>query len=153
MKHESGVNFHMIMKKGDSVLVSGFSFIDTDEQMQAVHTEDDDTMLYHVITVGGDTTQGNIESYFSMFTQITVVKSLSHTSKQSVSGSGFRSTVCVFGLMWVSHLANTSCDHYITSRQSSQLSRKRNPNYIVQVEILADRLSVEESVSLFKIQD
>ena len=60
MKHESGADFHMIMNKGDSVLVSGFSFVGTDAQMQALQTEAGDAMIHHVVTVGGDTTQGGL---------------------------------------------------------------------------------------------
>ena len=98
MKHESGADFHMVMNKGDSVLVSGFSFIGTDEQMQVVQAEADDAMLHHVITVGGDTTQGGIEGYSAIFAQLTAVKTFApHSETISVisdAGSGFKSMAC-----------------------------------------------------------
>ena len=58
MKKETGSDFHMVMSKGDSVLVSGFSFIGTDAQMESVRAEAGDAMLHHVVTISGDTTQG-----------------------------------------------------------------------------------------------
>ena len=49
----------MVMNKGDSVLVSGFSYIGTDEEMKSVQAQEGDAMIHHVVvTIGGDTTQG-----------------------------------------------------------------------------------------------
>ena len=59
MKKETGSDFHMVMSKGDSVLVSGFSYVGTDAEMQSVHAGDGDKLLHHVVTISGDTTQGN----------------------------------------------------------------------------------------------
>ena len=108
MKNETGSDFHMVMTKGDSVLVSGFSFIGTEEQMQAVHAQEGDAMLHHVVTVSGDTTQGGIEGYAAIFEQISAVHRFAPEAKTisiiSDAGSGFKSTACAFGLMWASHL-------------------------------------------------
>ena len=60
----------MVMNKGDSVLVSGFSFIGTDDQMQQVRANHGDAMLHHVVTVGGDTTQGGAEGHTAIFAQL-----------------------------------------------------------------------------------
>ena len=108
MKSETGGDFHMVMGKGDSVLVSGFSFIGTEEQMRKIHAERGDAMLHHVVTVGGDTTQGGAEGYAAIFAQLAAVKKFAPDAKSisivSDAGSGFKSTACAFGLFWASHL-------------------------------------------------
>lgn len=63
MKKETGSDFHMVMNKGDSVLVSGFSYIGTDEEMELVQAQEGDAMIHHVVTIGGDTTQGMTHAY------------------------------------------------------------------------------------------
>ena len=108
MKRESGSDFHMVMNKGDSVLVSGFSYVGTDEQMEAVRADAGDAMLHHVVTVSGDTTQGGVEGYAALFAQISAVSRFAPHAKTisviSDAGSGFKSTACAFGLMWAGHL-------------------------------------------------
>ena len=108
MKKEGSNDFHMVMNKGDSVLVSGFSFIGTEEQMAAVHAETGDSMLHHVVTISGDTTQGGVEGYAAIFAQLSAVQKFAPQAKTisiiSDAGSGFKSTACAFGLMWASHL-------------------------------------------------
>ena len=73
MKRETGGDFHMVMTKGDSVLVSGFSFVGSDDQMREVRAEHGDAMIHHVVTVGGDTTQGGEEAYATIFAQLQAV--------------------------------------------------------------------------------
>ena len=108
MKSETGGDFHMVMGKGDSVLVSGYSFIGSEDQMKKIQAEPGDTMLHHVVTVGGDTTQGGAEGYAAIFAQLTKVKEFAPEAKTisivSDAGSGFKSTACAFGLFWASHL-------------------------------------------------
>ena len=62
------------MTKGDSVLVSGFSFVGSDDQMREVRAEHGDAMIHHVVTVGSDTTQGGEEAYATIFAQLQAVK-------------------------------------------------------------------------------
>ena len=108
MKSETGSDFHMVMNKGDSVLVSGFSYVGTELEMQSVQAEAGDSMLHHVVTISGDTTQGGIEGFSAIFAQLSAVHSFAPEAKTlsviSDAGSGFKSTACVFGLMWASHL-------------------------------------------------
>ena len=108
MKKETGSDFHMVMNKGDSVLVSGFSYVGTELEMQSIQAEVGDSMLHHVVTISGDTTQGGIEGYSAIFTQLSAVHSFAPEAKTlsiiSDAGSGFKSTACAFGLMWASHL-------------------------------------------------
>ena len=68
IKKETGSDFHMVMSKGDSVLVSGFSYIGTDADMKSVHAEDGDAMLHHVVTISGDTTQGLTNTHVTCLT-------------------------------------------------------------------------------------
>lgn len=108
MKKETGSDFHMVMNKGDSVLVSGFSFVGTAEQMKSIQAREGDAMLHHVVTVSGDTTQGGVEGYSAIFSQLSAVHKFAPQAKTisiiSDAGSGFKSTACAFGLMWSSHL-------------------------------------------------
>ena len=108
MKNETGSEFHMVMTKGDSVLVSGFSHIGTDAQMASVNAGTGDAMLHHVVTISGDTTQGGGEGYAAIFAQISAVRRFAPECKTisiiSDAGSGFKSTACAFGLFWASHL-------------------------------------------------
>ena len=108
MKSETGGDFHMVMNKGDSVLVSGFSFIGSQTQMQQVQAEHGDAMLHHVVTIGSDTTQGGAEGYSAIFAQLAAVHTFAPEAKTfsiiSDAGSGFKSTACAFGLFWASHL-------------------------------------------------
>ena len=108
MKSETGSDFHMVMTKGDSVLVSGFSYIGTEEQMQSVKAYEGDAMLHHVVTISGDTTQGGVEGYAAIYAQISAVHKFAPEAKTisiiSDAGSGFKSTACTLGLMWASHL-------------------------------------------------
>ena len=108
MKFETGSDFHMVMSKGDSVLVSGFSFVGTAEQMASIQAQEGDSMLHHVVTISGDTTQGGLEGYSALFSQLSAVHKFAPQAKTisviSDAGSGFKSTACPFGLMWASHL-------------------------------------------------
>ena len=62
MKKETGSDFHMVMNKGDSVLVSGFSYIGTDEGMELVQAQEGDAMIHHVVTIGGDTSNARYDT-------------------------------------------------------------------------------------------
>ena len=97
----------MVMTKGNSVLVSGFSYHGTDEQMKSVDAQKDDAMLHHVVTISSDTTQGGVEGYAAIFAQLAAVHKFAPDGKTisiiSDAGSGFKSTACALGLMWASH--------------------------------------------------
>ena len=66
--------FHMVMNKGDSVMVTGISFHGSETQMKEVRADDGDAMIHHIVTVGGDTTQGGQEGYATIFAQLERVK-------------------------------------------------------------------------------
>ena len=108
MRRETGADFHVVMNKGHSVLVSGFSFEGTDLQMKKVRAQRGDAMLHHVITIGSDTTQGGAEGYSALFAHLSDVPSFAPQAKTfsiiSDAGSGLKSTACTFGLFWASHL-------------------------------------------------
>ena len=75
-KDEASDEFHMLMNKGDSVMVTGVSFLGSKDQMRQVGAEDGDAMIHHIVTVGGDTTQGGAEGYVTIFAQLKRVKRL-----------------------------------------------------------------------------
>ena len=74
MVNETSGEFHMVKTKGDSVCVSGFSFVGSEDQMREVRAEHGDAMIHHVVTVSGDTTQGGLEGYAAIFAQLQRVK-------------------------------------------------------------------------------
>ena len=90
----------------DSVLVSGFSFVDTADQMASIQAREGDAMLHHVVTISGDTTQGGVEGYSAIFSQLSEVHGFAPQAKTidviTDADSGFKSTACPFGLMWAS---------------------------------------------------
>ena len=108
LKRETGGDFHTVMSKGHSVLVSGFSFKGTDSQMKQVQAQHGDSMIHHVVTVSCDTTQGGAEAYSAIFAQLAAVHTFAPQATTfsiiSDAGSGFKSTACAFGLFWASHL-------------------------------------------------
>ena len=90
-------------------MVSGFSFIGNETQMKQVQAKHEDALLHHVVTIGGDTTQGGAEGYSTIFAQLvaavhTFAPRANTFSIISDAGSGFKSTACAFGLFWASHL-------------------------------------------------
>ena len=75
-KDEASDEFHMLMNKGDSVMVTGVSFLGSEDQMRLVGAEDGDAMIHHLVAVGGDTTQGGYEAYCNIFAQLGRIKRL-----------------------------------------------------------------------------
>ena len=73
-KNEASDEFHMCMNKGDSVMVTGVSFLGNKDQMREVGAAKGDDLLHHIVTVGGDTTQGGAEGYATIFAQLKRVK-------------------------------------------------------------------------------
>jgi hypothetical protein len=72
--NETSGEFHMVMAKGDSVLVSGVSFVGNEDQMAEVKAKLGDALIHHIITVGGDTTQGGAEAFAAIFGHLSRVK-------------------------------------------------------------------------------
>ena len=60
--NEMGIDFHMIMGKGNSVIVGGLSYHGIDDKRVAAKCEDGDYVLHHTVTVGSDATQGGAET-------------------------------------------------------------------------------------------
>ena len=105
--NETVIDFHMVMGKGDSVLVGGLSYNGSDDKRAAAKCEEGDYVLHHTVTVGIDTTQGGAETYAALYAHIgmlhKLVPDLTSLSIISDTGSGFKATVAVLGLLYLSH--------------------------------------------------
>jgi hypothetical protein len=73
-KKEASDEFHMCMNKGDSVSVTGVSYLGSEDQMRKVGAAKGDAIIHHIVTVSGDTTQGGAEGYATIFAQLKRVK-------------------------------------------------------------------------------
>ena len=105
--NKTGIHFHMVMGKDNSVLVGGLLYLGSDDERSAASCEEGDYVLCHMVTVDSDTTQGGVKMYAALYAHIgmlhELVPDLLILSIISDAGSGFNATVGVLGLLYLSH--------------------------------------------------